>query len=420
MDMSAVDIARIPYNADVLAYVQKWRSAGGHTALVTASHQALAEKIAAHHGIFDEVYGSSGSNNLKGASKAVFLEERFGKQGFDYMGDARADIPVWEKATKAITVNIPRSLRTRVEALGHETEHVGSKPRCVKPYLRALRPHQWLKNLLVFAPILLAQQLSWDTAWWSLIAFVSFSLIASSVYVVNDLLDLEADRAHPRKRDRPFASGSLPISHGTWLVPILVVIGFLIASLLGLKFILVMLSYYAATIIYSLYLKRHFVIDICTLAGLYTMRIIAGGIAAEITLSIWLLTFSVFLFFALAAVKRQAELVDGAASGKVSAHGRGYHVDDLPLIANMATSSGYVSVLVMALYLNSPAVQELYTSPSVLWGICPVLFYWISRMVMVTHRGDMHDDPIVFAVKDHISLLCMLIMFSLAVGGALL
>ena len=336
------------------------------------------------------------------------------------MGDAKADLPVWGKAVKAITVNVSRPLRARVEALGCEVEHITSQTSSINPYLKALRPHHWLKNFLVFLPMLLAHQFTSETVQKSLLAFTVFSLVASSVYVLNDLLDLASDRAHPRKRNRPFASGSLPIAHGTWLAPLLLVAGFLIALSLGAQFVLVILGYYAATTAYSLYLKRRLVIDICTLAGLYTLRIIAGGAATGVPLSVWLLAFSIFIFFALAAVKRQTELVDGVATGKVSSHGRGYHVSDLPLLANMALSSGYVSVLVMALYLNSPAVQELYPSPSVLWGICLVLLYWLSRMVMLAHRGNMHDDPIVFAVKDRASQICLLMILVFAIGGALL
>jgi len=419
-ELSAVEAASLPYNDDVVAYIQHWRAEGGRTVLVTATNQVLAEEIAAHLGIFDEVHGSDETDNLKGVRKAAFLEQRFGNRGFTYMGDAEADLPVWGKAVKAITVNVSRPLRARVEALGGEVEHITSQASTVNPYLKALRPHQWLKNLLVFMPMLLAHQLTSETGLQSLLAFIVFGLVASSAYVVNDLLDLASDRAHSRKRNRPFAAGKLPIAHGTWLAPLLLLAGLLLALTLGGQFVLVMFVYYVATTAYSLYLKRRLVIDICTLAGLYTLRVIAGGAATGISLSVWLLAFSIFFFFALAAIKRQAELVDGVATAKADIHGRGYHVDDLPLVTNMAISSGYVSVLVMALYLNSPAVQEFYTTPLVLWGICPVLLYWLSRMVMVAHRGNMHDDPMIFAMKDRISLMCLFMILAFAIVGALL
>jgi 4-hydroxybenzoate polyprenyltransferase len=297
---------------------------------------------------------------------------------------------------------------------------IRSHASTVKACLQALRPHQWVKNLLIFLPMLLAHQFDTQTTWQSVLAFAAFSLVASSVYVLNDLLDLPSDRAHPRKNKRPFASGRLRVVHGIWLAPLLLSAGFLIALGLGDRFALVMLGYCAATTAYSLYLKRCLVIDICTLAVLYTLRLIAGSFATGIPLSIWLLAFSIFFFFALAALKRQAELVDTAKTGKEKIEGRGYCAGDLPLVANMTISSGYISVLVMALYLNSPAVQKLYTWPSVLWGICLVLLYWVSRMAIITHQGKMHDDPIIFAVRDTVSQICLLTILGFAIGAALL
>lgn len=402
---SAVDIATLPYDADVLAYVRDWRAAGGRTALVTASDEGLATRIADHLGVFDEVHGSDGTRNLKGAVKADFLTARFGDGGFAYMGDAPADLPVWERATKAITVNAPAGLRRRVAALGREVEHLGSARAAVGPYLKALRPHQWLKNILVFLPMIAGHRYDLATLGLSLMAFVAFSLVASAVYVLNDLLDLSADRAHPRKSRRPFASGKVPIAHGSWMAAGLLAGGVLVSASLGWAFLGVMTVYFVATTAYSLHLKRRTIIDIVTLACLYTIRIVAGGVATGIALSVWLLAFSVFFFFALAAVKRQAELVDGVRRGQLAASGRGYHADDLPLISQFAVSAGYVSVLVMALYVNSPAVGELYSYPPALWGICLVLLYWITRMVMVTHRGGMHDDPVVYAAKDRKSVV---------------
>jgi 4-hydroxybenzoate polyprenyltransferase len=254
----------------------------------------------------------------------------------------------------------------------------------------------------------------------SILAFISFSLVASSVYVLNDLLDLAVDRSHPRKCDRPFASGSIPIAHGSWMVLLLILAGFFTAISLSFEFVLVMVCYYIITTAYSIKLKRLIIMDICTLALLYTARIIAGATATSTSLSVWLMAFSIFFFFSLATVKRQAELVDGVARGMLSLHGRGYHISDLPLITNIAISSGYISVLVMALYLNSSNVLELYSHPNVLWGICPVLLYWISMMVMATHRNQMHDDPIIYAVKDRNSHICLGLIVLSALGGTFL
>jgi 4-hydroxybenzoate polyprenyltransferase/phosphoglycolate phosphatase-like HAD superfamily hydrolase len=416
---SAIEEATLPYNAMVIAFIEAWRQAGGQTALVTASDHEFAEAIAAHLGIFDEVHGSDGKLNLKGERKGRFLEERFGQKGFAYMGDALADLPVWKRAAKAITVNAPVALRRKAERVCETTEHLATEGKSVKPYIQALRPHQWLKNVLVFLPMLAAHQLDGQTFLLSLLAFICFSLTASSVYVLNDLLDLAADRAHPRKKNRPFASGSIPIAHGTWMAFALLILAGLLAVGIGGNFWLVMVAYFILTTSYSLYLKRQIVIDICVLAGLYTARIVAGGVATGIPLSVWLLAFSIFFFLSLAAVKRQAELIDSTARGELKASGRGYHVDDLPIIAMVAIGAGYVSVLVMTLYVNSPAILELYAQPQALWGVCAVLLYWITRIVMLAHRGRMHDDPVVFAAKDRISQICLPIILGFVVVGAL-
>jgi 4-hydroxybenzoate polyprenyltransferase/phosphoserine phosphatase len=414
-----IEASTLPYDRKVIAFIEEWRESGGRTALVTASDQALAQAIADHLGIFDEVHGSDGSLNLKGEKKGNVLEERFGKKGFAYMGDAAADLPAWQRAAKAITVNAPAALRREAERVCETVEHLATEARSFKPYVKALRPHQWLKNVLVFVPMLGAHQLDGPTFLSSLLAFICFSLVASGTYVLNDLLDLSADRAHPRKRNRPLASGSIPIAHGTWMAAGLIILGAILAVFIGWNFVLVMAGYYLLTTAYSLHLKRRVVIDICVLAGLYTMRIVAGGVATAIPLSIWLLAFSVFFFLALAAVKRQAELIDSAERGNLKASGRGYHADDLPIISMIAIGAGYVSVLVMILYVNSPAVVELYARPEALWGVCAVLLYWITRTVLVAHRGGMHDDPVVYAAKDRISQVCLVIILAFVLGGAL-
>lgn len=416
---SQVDVATLPYDPDVIAYIKAWKDEGGEAALVTATDQTLATRIAEHVGVFDEVHGSDGSVNLKGPHKAAFLRDHFDGKGYAYMGDAEADLPVWESAHKAITVNVSPALRKRAEAVAPETEHLATVAPSAKPYIKALRPHQWMKNILVFLPAFAAHQMTAPTLIQSFLAFMAFSLIASSVYVLNDLLDLRADRAHPRKRERPFAAGRIPIAHGTWMAAGLIVCGALIALALGWQFFVVMLGYYILTTAYSLNLKRRMVIDICVLAGLYTARIVAGGAATGIELSVWLLAFSIFFFFSLAAVKRQAELVDSAKRGNLKATGRGYHIDDLPIISMMAIGAGYVSVLVMMLYVNSPAVLELYSQPAALWGICCVLLYWLTRTVMLAHRGFMHDDPVIYAAKDRLSRVCLIIILCFAIGGIL-
>lgn len=419
-EMGAPEVEGLPYNPAVLDYVRSWRAAGGRTALVTAADQALADDIARHLELFDEVHGSHDGVNLRGEAKAAFLAERFGEGAFAYIGNEAADLPVWARAGRAVVVDAPFGVMQRVDRMATNTEHLGRSARAPGAYLRAMRPHQWLKNLLIFLPMLAAHDLSGAALGRSSLAFLAFCLVASGVYVLNDLIDLAADRAHPRKRNRPFASGAVPVAHGTFMVPALFAGGLATGLLAGLPFAAVLVAYAALTTGYSLWFKRIIVLDICLLAGLYTMRILAGGAATGIPLSVWLLGFSTFFFFALAAVKRQAELVDGIAAGQVTAKGRGYHVNDLPLVAGMAIAAGFVSVLVMALYVTSPDVGALYARPEALWAICPVLLFWISRTVMLTHRGEMHDDPVVFALTDRASLVCFGLILGLAGAGALL
>ncbi|MCM2562317.1 UbiA family prenyltransferase [Lutimaribacter sp. EGI FJ00015] len=417
--LGAVDVAALPYNDDVVAYARRWREAGGRVVLVSAADQRIVDSVAAHLGLFDAAHGSDGQTNLKGARKAAFLSERF-PEGFAYFGDRDADYPIWQRATRAITVDVPQSLRARVDALPVPAEHLTTRGSPLRPLFRAIRPQQWLKNVLVFLPLLVAHRFTLPAIGEAALAFVVFSLVASSVYVLNDLLDLEADRAHPRKRERPFASGALPLSWGTALAPGLLLAGGLLSLPLGPEFLGVIVVYYLVTTAYSFVLKRRLVVDICALAALYTLRIIAGGVATGIPLSVWLLAFSMFFFFSLAAMKRKTELVSSVEEGAEVAPGRGYMTDDLPLVSNMAVASGYVSVLVMALYINSPAVTVLYSATAPLWGICLILLYWLSRMMMLAHRGQMHDDPVVFAAKDRVSLLCGGLIFALVLSGMLL
>lgn len=403
--LSDLDIAALPVNEEVLRLVEAERRRGGRTALVSASDQRLVDRVAARFGVFDEAWGSDGTRNLKGAEKARFLVERYGAGGFDYVADHPADLAVWQNARRALTVAARPWLRSRVERIAPQAVHL-AQPASAADYLLALRPHQWLKNLLVFLPALAAHRLGWPVLGPSLLAFVTFCLVASSVYVANDLLDLKGDRAHLRKRHRPFASGRIPIAHGAAMAAALVAVAALLCLAAGAFALLGVLAIYLVTnMAYSLHLKRLIAIDICLLAGFYTLRIVAGSAAAGLFLSPWMLAFSCFFFFALGAVKRQTELVAAAAAGRSGpVPGRGWQVEDAPVVTMMAVASGYLSVLVFALYCNTAVVKRLYESPFLLWLIAPVLMYWLSRTVMLAHRGELHDDPLVFAVRDPVSL----------------
>ncbi|WP_432675258.1 UbiA family prenyltransferase [Nioella aestuarii] len=414
------DVTRLPYNAEVIAHIEAWRAEGGKTALVTASDQILADRIAAHLGLFDEVFGTEPGNNLKAERKAAFLDNHYGAGGYIYVGDSRADLKVWSRSKAAVTVGASKSFRAKVAAVNADVTHLSPPEHVLIPIFKAMRLHQWLKNVLVFVPILAGHLVGVATFLQCLLAFVAFGLVASSGYVLNDLLDLGPDRAHARKCRRPMASGRLQVPHGTVLLPILLSLGLATAATLSLKFLGVIFFYFLMTMSYSLWLKRKVIVDICVLAGLYTLRIVAGGVATGVPLSLWLLAFSMFFFFSLAAVKRQAELVHLKSTEHTKAAGRGYGLEDLPIITQIAASSGLLSVLVLALYINTPDIRANYLSPTYLWGVCVLLMFWVTRMVFVTHRGKMNDDPMVFAVTDRTSQATFLAMLALAAGALLL
>lgn len=404
-----VDVAYLPYHQELLDWLKQQAQSGRRLILCTAADRKIAEAVAGHVGIFEQVLASEGAANLKGEGKRRCLVESFGERGFDYAGNDRSDWLVWASARKAIVVNASESVRLGVPKTTIVETHFAGLKSNWKTWVKALRLHQWVKNVLVFLPALLAHQLSGATLTQSILAFLAFSLCASSVYLVNDLLDLDSDRRHVRKRQRPFASGALKLSHGLALSPILLLVAFAIALLLPVGFIVVLAGYYTVTLAYSLYLKRVATMDVMLLAMLYTLRIIAGGAATGIALSFWLLAFSMFVFLSLGIVKRYAEL-DGIKAAGGKAVGRGYQADDLPIIRNLGVSSGYCAVLVLSLYINSPESQYVYTHPYWLWLLCPLMLYWVSRVWMLTHRGEMDDDPIVFALKDKASLLIVAIM----------
>ncbi len=416
-DLGIIDPDQLPLNEAVLAYVQAARAEGRHVVLVSAADHRQVTAVAEKTNLFDEAYGSAEGRNLKGTEKAAFLTAHFGEKMFDYVGDSRADLPVWETARTAITVQAKAGLRAAAAAANSNVSHIDPPEGRGLAMLKALRPHQWSKNLLLFLPMLAAHDLPAFLP--VLLGFVAFCLTASAVYVINDLVDLASDRAHPRKSKRPFASGALDAQTGVFMS-----IGLLLAALiLGIAtgnpaFLAVLVLYLVSTFAYSLWLKRKLIIDVLTLAALYTVRIIAGAAAASVTLSPWMLGFSIFLFLALAAVKRQAELMDQMKTGRASS-GRAYEVDDLPVLRGMALSAGHAAVLVLALYISSTDVQMLYSRPVLLWLVCPILLYWLLRMVMKTHRGDMTDDPIVFAATDRVSQIVVLGCVLVAIAATL-
>ena len=401
-----LDVTTLPYREDFLQWLHQQRALGRRLILCTASDQSFANAVAAHCGIFSEVMASDGKVNLEGKHKAHALVQRFGQKGFDYAGNSTADLAVWAEARYGIAVNAPVALLAQANKLC-EIEQVFAPPRQgVRTWSRMLRVHQWLKNGLLFVPLLAAHQLTDGGAWIRLLlAFMAFSLCASSVYIANDLMDLESDRQHPRKRSRPFASGAMPAWKGVLLVPVLALTSLAISAKVGTAFTAWLSVYFLITWAYSWQLKRVALVDCLTLAVLYTLRVVAGAAAAGLSLSFWLLAFSGFLFLSLAFVKRYAELLMQLAAGKNKAHGRGYFTSDAPLVQILGICSGYTAVVVMALYLNSEVVVRMYRNPEVVWAAVPIMVYWISWMWLRASRGEMHDDPLVFAFRDKASLV---------------
>lgn len=397
------DPAALPYCQELLDFLKSEKAAGRKLVLATASHRKVAQAIADHLGLFDEVIATDDTANLKGPAKLAALEERFGKGGFDYVGNSSADLPLWAACGASYAVNPSASLSRRI---AQPCAKVFRSPgRAAAGVLKALRPHQWFKNVLVVIPLVLAHAATTPPKLFAtLLAIAAFCCCASAVYVCNDLLDLEADRHHPRKRHRPFASGTLSIPAGIALLGLLLIGAFSFAVLtFRWPFVGMLGLYFLMSSSYSFYFKRKLLVDVVILAGLYTLRIIAGAVAAEVPMTSWLLAFSMFLFLSLAFAKRYSELIIAREREEQGLRGRGYLIDDLRIIESVGPTSGYLAVLVLCLYLDSTLVKTLYRYPWVLWLICPLILYWITRIWFFARRRYLHDDPLVFALTDRIS-----------------
>lgn len=414
-DRVDLDVGSLPYNQPFLEFLKEQRDLGRSIILVTASNRKYAEQIAQYLGLFDEIMASDHQTNLTGHHKRQRLLDAFGENGFGYAGNALVDLQIWPYSKEVILVTPEAGVKKRAEKLVQIHRIFDAQRGLIKPLIKALRLHQWTKNLLVFVPLVMAHKiLEVHHLLFAGIAFLVFGICASSVYLLNDLLDLFADRKHSTKRHRPFASGTLSIKHGVIVIPLLLLAAFSIALLLPLQFLGVLTLYFVITLAYSLVLKHSAVLDVLVLAGLYTLRIIAGAAAIAVTPSFWLLAFSIFFFFSLALVKRYAELLTIQKEKGEEVGARGYMSVDLETLAQSGIASGFMAVLVMALYINGEPINELYTHPEMIWLICPLLLYWISRVWLLTRRGEMHEDPVVFAIKDNrshwlgIMVLCIL------------
>lgn len=406
-----IDPATLPYREDVLEYVRSQHAAGREVVLATATHRIVAQRIADHLKLFSRVFATDGATNLSGARKSAALESAFGRRGYDYVGDGRKDLPVFAAAREALLVDPSRSLLAKASAKGNVARVFAETRSTARVLARALRFHQWAKNVLLVVPLLSAHLVFDARALASVaIAFLAFGLVASATYLVNDLVDLNADRLHAQKRFRPLASGRLAIQSAILLAAGFGLLGFVLAAkFLSSGFVVCLTSYVALTLAYSFDLKRRLLVDVLALAALYSLRILAGGEAVGVVVSEWLMMFSFFFFLSLALLKRFIELQ--GTEGGVRIPGRGYATEDIETIRSGGVSSGLVSVLVLALYINHPAVSDMYRSAGVLWLVCPLMVYWLLRIWFLAARGEVHHDPVVFALSDSRSY---------AVGGCVL
>ena len=406
---AALDVAHLPYNRSLLKFLHEERARGRPIYLVTGADVRLAERVAAYLDVFTGVLASDGAVNLTGERKLDRLRSQLGGGAYDYIGNDTPDLPVLASASEIMVANPSLRLRLRMRLGGIRPTHVFAERG--NPFwsifwsgLRAMRPHQWAKNLLIFLPLLLAHVASASRLWDALVAFFCFSLTASSAYMINDLLDVEADRRHPQKRLRPFAAGELTAMTGFSMAAAFLLLAFSGARLLPAAFSGWLLLYLGTTLAYSWFLKRFALVDVLVLSGLYTLRLLAGSAATQSIISDWLAGFSVFLFFSLAIVKRFAELENLRSSGLPARNGRGYLVADAPQLRSFGTASAFAAVMVFAIYINSSDVAVLYRHVHRLWLIVPLMILWLCRMWLLASRGEINEDPLVFAFTDRMSL----------------
>lgn len=401
-----LDVAHLPYNRKLLHFLQQEHVRGRKLYLATGADIRLAERVAQHLGIFQGVLGSDGATNLTGHKKLSILHARFGQDGFAYIGNSTADMPLLAGASEKMLANPTSALRSSIRKHGITPSHVfEERANLLRSLVSSLRPHQWAKNLLIFLPFLLAHDRSFAVLSKAALAFFCFCCTASGTYLVNDLLDIESDRHSARKRSRPFASGDLPPATGLIVSAGLLILGIAVARALPLTFMFWLLFYIASTIAYSLYLKRIALVDVIVLSGLYTLRLLAGGAATRTPISHWLAGFAIFLFLSLAIVKRFAELEHIRLAGKQLKNGRGYLMTDIEQMRSFGTASAFAAVVVFANYISGLDVVRLYHHSHYLWLIVPCMILWLCRVWLLASRGELDEDPVAFALTDPPSLV---------------
>ena len=410
-----LDVDTLPYRPELCAYLRGEARRGRRVVLATANDEGFARAIARHLKVFDRVVASDGITNLKGARKRDRLVQEFGEKGFDYVGDSRSDLAVWSSARNAIVLGGP-ALRAAAARRASLQSTIANPARArIAPSLRTLRAHHWIKNLLVFVPLVAVHALDPIAIGNAMLAFASFCLVASGQYVFNDLMDLSADRHHPQKKLRPIPAGELRLGHAASMVPALLVAGLAVASRVPWPFAAVIALYGATAIAYSLRLKQVVLLDIVVLASLYMMRIVGGAAATGIPVSRWLLALSTFAFLSLAALKRHAEIVTMRVTTGGSAHLRGYRASDATFLMTIGVASGYLAGLIVALYADSAVARRFYARPELLWLVCPLFVYWISHLWLMAERNRMAFDPVLFAVRDRTSQVLVALMLGVFV-----
>ncbi|MCF8468099.1 MAG: UbiA family prenyltransferase [Sneathiella sp.] len=401
-----IDVEFLPYENQLIAYLKDLKEQGKTIILATASHRVYADKVARFLGIFDDVIATADGQNRKGRRKLAAIKELIGDAEFAYAGDSAADGPIWKAASANIMVNAPRNNVAEAE----KANKLVWQSRATKPvwraFLKEMRPHQYAKNVLLFVPLVTSHEYMVASHLLSvLLAFICFSFCASGVYFLNDLLDLEDDRRHRSKSSRPIASGALSLPLGVAGAVGFPVLAFTVSlAYLPMAFVAVLAVYFLITNAYSFLLKRIATVDVMTLAILYTLRVVAGAAAANVELSSWLIAFSVFIFVSLAFMKRYIEVSSlTKKSGQV--RGRGYSGDDSETMFSLGITNFTAAVVILALYINSDSVVRLYKSPEVLWLLCLLVLFWGNHIWVCARRGEIPDDPVVFAIKDKASRL---------------
>jgi len=411
------DATELPFNSQLLDWLTLERAAGRRLILVTDADSRIANEVGSQLNLFDEIIATNPDSHSPDAIRSA-LVARFGERGFDYAGNSKAHDLLWASARKAIVVGTSAEV-DRTRQLTDVEQSFPAGGWTARLWIKSFRIHQWAKNALIFLPALFSHRiLQSQVLIESALAFLAFSLCASGVYVINDLFDLTADRRHRRKRGRPFADGRLTARSGFVASSVLLFGAICLALAVGYRFTAVLCGYYFLTWAYSLRLKQVALVDVMTLAALYTLRIIAGSSATSIPVSFWLLAFSIFIFLSLGIAKRYTEIHDAKEVGNVAIAGRGYTAADLPFLLSIGVAAGYCTVVVLAFYINSGDSLVLYHHRKPLWLVCPLLLFWVSRIWLLTTRGKMPDDPVVFALRDRSSwfvlgIIALIVLVSL-------